>query len=143
MATAPKKIIVPWDLASEAYVLPEGKYVLRIVEARAGQAQSGEQRVEIQFVVLAPEKHKGRKVTIFYNINASGLRALRELVQGIGFEVPNKAAALNLSKLEGKPLLAVAKVQEGKQVGRVQVPQNIKPYGAIEPEPHVAYMQAA
>ena len=75
MATAPKKIIVPWEQASEGYVLPEGKYALRIAEARAGQAQSGEQRVEIQFVVLAHEKHKGRKVTIFYNFNAPCLRA--------------------------------------------------------------------
>ena len=135
MATAAKKIIVPWEQAGEAYVLPEGKYALRIVDARAGQSQSGEQRVEIQFVVLAPEKHKGRKVTIFYNFNAPGLRALRELIQGIGFEVPNKAAALNLSKLEGKTLIAEAKVQEGKQGGKFQILQNIKPYGKNEPEP--------
>jgi len=91
--------------------------------------------VEIQFVVLAPEKHKGRKVTIFYNFNAPGLRALRELLQGIGFEVPNKAAALNLSKLEGKTLIAEARVQEGKQGGKFQILQNIKPYGKNEPEP--------
>lgn len=133
--TAAKKIIVPWDQVAEGYVLPEGKYVLRIVEARAGQSQSGEQRVEIQFVVLAPDKHKGRKVTIFYNFNAPGLRALRELLQGIGFEVPSKAAALNLSKLEGKTLIAEAKVQEGKQGGKFQILQNIKPYGKNEPEP--------
>src|SRR5690606_27638697 len=102
MATAAKKIIVPWEQASEAYVLPEGKYALRIVDARAGQSHSGEQRVEIQIVELDAEKHMGRKVTIFYNFIAPGLRALRELLQGIRFEVPNKAAALNLSKLEGK-----------------------------------------
>lgn len=135
MATAAKKIIVPWEQAGEGYVLPEGKYALRIAEARAGQAQSGEQRVEIQFVVLAPEKHKGRKVTIFYNFNAPGLRSLRELLQGIGFEVPNKAAALNLSKLEGKTLIADARVQEGKQGGKFQILQNIKPYGKDKPEP--------
>src|SRR5690606_40424483 len=49
--------------------------------------------------------------------------------------LPNKAAALNLSKLEGKALIAEARVQKGKQGGKFPVPQNIKPYGKNEPGP--------
>jgi len=133
--TAAKKIIVPWEQASEGYVLPEGKYALRIAEARAGQAQSGEQRVEIQFVVLAPEKHKGRKVTIFYNFNAPGLRALRELLQGIGSRCPTRRRLLTSPSWRGRRSSRRRRVQEGKQGGKFQILQNIKPYGKNEPEP--------
>src|SRR5690606_4242105 len=77
----------------------------------------------------------GRTIKILYHFNAHSLRAFGELLQGVGVEVPNKPAALNLCKREGKTLVAEAKVQEGKQGGKFQMLQNIKPYGKNEPEP--------
>lgn len=136
MAVASKKVVVPWDQAMDDYVLPEGKYVLKITDARAGQSQNGDPRIEIKYVVMAPKAHKGRTTTIFYNFNGPGLRALRELLQGLGMEVPRKAAALNLSKLEGRMLKCTARVQEGKNGGKFQNLEDIEAYGsAPEPEP--------
>lgn len=130
MATASKRVVVPWDQANDDYTVPEGRYILRIASANVGENTNGDPRVEIDYLVLAPRKHKGRKFRIFYGLTvAPGLRQLRELLQGLGVRVPNKAAALDLSRLEGVTLKALAQVTETKNGGKFQELHEIERHG--------------
>ena len=136
-ATVSKKVLVPWETADEAgYVLPEGKYILKIQEATVGQTQSGTQAVTIKYLVLKPDKFKGRTTNIIYAFTPPGLRSLREVVAAVLGDVPRKASALDLSKLEGKVIKATATIREGRNGGKFQELREIERYGkAPEPEP--------
>jgi len=137
MSRASKSVVIPWDQAGDAYTVPEGRYIMRITEANVGENANGDARVEIQYLVMAPAAHKGRKIRIFYSLTAApGLRALRELLQGLGANVPNKAAALNLSSLEGKTLKCFATVATSNNGGKFQNLSEIELHGSQpEPEP--------
>lgn len=135
-ATATKKVLVPWDRADEAFVIPAGKYILKIQEATAGTTQSGDSRITIKYIVLKPDKLKGRTTSVIYTFNAPGLRALREVVTAVLGAPPKKASDLDLRKLEGKIIKATVDIREGRNGGKFQELREVEPYGKrSEPEP--------
>lgn len=142
MATAAAKVLVPWEMADQGYTIPNGKYKLKIVDAQYGETQAGDQKINIDYVVLAPAKAKGSRFRIGYTYNPAGIRELREMVTGVlGTASPRKASALNLDKLKGKVFVAEAYTTEGKNGGKFQHLKNVK--GAAtqqeeEPEPEPA-----
>lgn len=98
---ARKKVIVPWDMETGG-VLPERKYLFKLLELDVGESQAGDTQYIAKCVVLAPKKFKGQKTTFYFTV-PYGLREFRQLCECLlGKSMPKAARALDLSSLEGK-----------------------------------------
>lgn len=95
-------VLVPWEEASD-FGLPERQYIFKVSDVEVGETQKGDTQIILTYLVLAPKKHKGKKLKQFYAFVPAGLANLRKAVRALlRTEVPSRADKLELDKLIGK-----------------------------------------
>ena len=83
--------------------LPEGDYLAEILNAKQKEAESGNQMIVWQFKILGPKK-KGQTITTNTVLIPKSFWVIRNLLEAIGVEVPEKAVKVAYSKYIGEKI---------------------------------------
>lgn len=84
--------------------VPEGDYVAKIVDAKKGEAKSSGNTMITWTLEIIEGKYKGKKLITRTVMTPKALFFLRNLLEALGAEVPEKASKIRYKKYVGKKI---------------------------------------
>jgi len=88
--------------------LPDGTYTAEIVEAKEGSSQAGHPKIDLQWTIISPAEHAGRRIFDILSFHPDALFRTKATLVGLGFDGSFKGEISTEQMIGRKALLTVS-----------------------------------